>query len=61
MNLREKEDGKNEKHKVDYKKPRQERFLLFLELRPNRSSDKGKHTGVEEFQSLAVRVKKLLP
>ena len=52
----------NEKHKkVDYKKLKVERCLLFLELRPYRSSDKGKHLGAKEFQSLAAWVKKLFP
>ena len=42
------------------KEPRVKRCLLILDLKPFRSYIKGKHFIGREFQSLAVRRKKLL-
>ena len=43
-----------------YKEPIVKRCLLILDLKPSRSLVKGKHPIGREFQSLAVRGKKLL-
>ena len=43
-----------------YKEPTVKRCLLILDLKPFRSYVKGKHSIGREFQSLAVRGKKLL-
>ena len=43
-----------------YKEPTVKRYLLILNLKPFRSKVKGKHSIGREFQSLAVRGKKLL-
>ena len=43
-----------------YKEPTVKRCLSILELKPLRSYVKGKHSLGREFQSLAVRGKKLL-
>ena len=42
------------------KEPTVKRYLLILDLKPLRSQVKGKHSIGREFQSLAVRGKKLL-
>ena len=43
-----------------YKEPTVKRFLLILDLKSFRSQAKRKHSTGREFQSLAVRGKKLL-
>ena len=58
MELQEKKEEKDEK---DIYEPIEERCILNLDLKSFRSKVKGKHSAEKEFQSLAVRVKKILP